>query len=71
VSNKKQMSLYLDVDTVKQVKILLLQRENSASLSQVVENLLNLTIEQALRGDEKWLRALLAKTSTKKGAETP
>jgi hypothetical protein len=69
MSNKKQLSLYVDRDTVRHVKILLLQREDSPSLSQVVENLLDMTIEKALESDEKWLRAVLTKTSKEEGAE--
>lgn len=69
MSNKKQLSLYVDRDTVRQAKILLLQRENSTSLSQLVENLLNLTIEKVLEGDDKWVRSVMTKISKEKGTK--
>jgi len=61
MSNKRPLSLYVDRDAVKRVKLLLLNRENSPSFSQVVENLLDYTAEQALRGDDKWLMEMLTK----------
>lgn len=69
MSNKKQLSLYVDRDMVRHVKILLLQRDDGPSLSQLVENLLDLTIEKTLEGDEKWLKRVLAKTSEDKEGE--
>jgi hypothetical protein len=72
MSNKKQLSLYVDRETVRQVKILLLQRGKSnfsPSLSQLVENLLNLTIEKVLEGDDKWVRSVMTKISKEKGSE--
>lgn len=69
MSNKKQLSLYVDRDMVRHDKILLLQRENSTSLSQLVENLLNLTIEKVLEGDDKWVKIVMMKTSKEKGTQ--
>lgn len=69
MSNKKQLSLYVDRDMVRHVKILLLQRENSTSLSQLVENLLNLTIEKVLEGDDKWVRIVMAKVLKEEGTK--
>ena len=72
MGNKKQLSLYVDSDTVRQAKILLLQRGKShfsPSLSQLVENLLNLTIEKVLEGDDKWVRSVMTKISKEKEGE--
>lgn len=69
MSNKKQLSLYVDRDTVRQAKILLLQRDNSTSLSQLVENLLNLTIEKVLEGNDKWVRSVMTKIYKEKGTK--
>ena len=66
MSNKKQLSLYVDRDTVRHVKILLLQKDNGTSLSQLVENLLNLTIEKVLEGDDKWVRTIMTKIPKEK-----
>ena len=66
MSNKKQLSLYVDRDTVRHVKILLLQKDNGTSLSQLVENLLNLTIEKVLEGDDKWVRTIMTKITKEK-----
>lgn len=67
VGNKKQLSLYVDRDMVLHVKILLLQRDNSPSLSQLVENLLNFTIIKTLEGDEVWLREIMKKNQNTSG----
>ena len=66
MSNKRHVSIYIDKDTVKRVKLLLLNRENSASFSQVVENLLNYTTDQHLKGCDKWLNSVLTKISVRK-----
>ena len=66
MNNKKQLSLYVDRDMVRHVKILLLQRDDGPSLSQLVENLLDLTIEKTLEGDEKWLKRVLKKDQSQK-----
>jgi len=67
--NKKAHSLYLNKEVVRLTRILLLKTDDSTSLSQLVENLLNLNIEKVLEGDRGWVKSVMTKVSKDKGSE--